>query len=64
MRFQHFIGVALLSPGLITAARAATCESLAGLKLATTTISSAQTVPAGAFKLPSGRALPAPFSRV
>jgi hypothetical protein len=50
------IGVALLIPGLITTAHAATCESLAGLKLATTTISAAQLVPAGAFKPPAGSA--------
>lgn len=56
MRFQRFIELSLLGTALATGACAATCESLAGLKLATTTISSAQMVPAGAFKPPMGSA--------
>jgi feruloyl esterase len=46
----------------VTPASAATCESLAGLKLPNTTITSAQTVAAGEFTPPAGgRGAPAPL---
>ena len=43
-------------------AGAATCESLASLKLPDTTITSAQSVGAGAFTMPSGGFTPSPIS--
>src|ERR1700722_7566809 len=50
--------------GLLCAAHAAaaTCESLASLTLPDTTITSAQTVAAGAFNMPPGGLGPSPVS--
>src|SRR5438132_323469 len=53
------IAVSLLAAvGAPTRAAAASCESLAFLSLANTTITSAQSVPAGTFTLPGGQQLP------
>src|SRR5271156_1914549 len=46
----------------VSHASAATCESLASLPLPETTISSAQTVAAGAFTMPGGGFMPSPIS--
>jgi hypothetical protein len=53
-RTMLLVAAVLLSAAIFppTLAKAATCESLAGLKLPDTTITSAQTVAAGAFTLP------------
>ena len=48
----------LLSVLAVGSVSAATCESLAGLKLSNTTITIAQTVAAGAFTPASGSAAP------
>jgi hypothetical protein len=48
------ITAVLLSTAAFLPANAATCESLADLKLPNTTITSAQTVAAGTFTLPTG----------
>lgn len=45
------------------AAPAASCESLTHLSLSDTTITSAETVPAGLFKTPGGRGSEAPTVR-
>jgi len=50
--------IALATCGVAAGARAATCESLASLSLPQTTITSAQSIPAGTFILPSGLPLP------
>jgi len=49
------IAAPLAAPLKVTAASAATCESLSSLKLPNTTITLAQTVAAGAFTPPAGR---------
>ena len=46
----------------VSHAAAATCESLASLALPDTTITTAQTVAAGAFAMPSGGFMPSPIS--
>jgi tannase/feruloyl esterase len=53
-RAALLITAVLLSTAALPSANAATCESLAALKLPNTTITSAQTVAAGAFTLPAG----------
>ena len=54
---QFFVWTALdPDPGLETSAAATTCESLADLKLPNTTITTAQTLAAGAFTPPSSEA--------
>ena len=47
---------------LVSHAAAATCESLASLALPDTTITTAQTVAAGAFAMPAGGFMPSPIS--
>jgi hypothetical protein len=60
------IGLATALLGCAAASAASTCESLAGIKLANTTVSTAAAMPAGTFTGPDGqtvRELP-PFCRV
>ena len=70
---EHIIGsnmftnrwnLALFAIAVLAAARAnaATCESLASLTLPETTVTSAQTVAAGAFSMPGGGFMPMPVS--
>ena len=58
-RWTLFAAIALSS---VIPAVAATCESLASLKLPDTTITLAQTVAAGAFTMPGGGFMPSPVS--
>lgn len=50
--------VAVACFGVAASARAASCESLTALSLNDTTITSAESVPAGTYTLPSGQQLP------
>ena len=65
LSIRRFFPIALFTVGA-AAASAATCERLAALALPNTAITAAQTVPAGPFTPPGGRAgeNPRPFCRV
>lgn len=58
-RWSLFAAIALSGA---SSAAAATCESLASLKLPDTTITLAQTVAAGAFTMPGAGFMPSPVS--